>query len=143
MRSVQLSWAFEIKPLVAIGKQFREKYRFCLRGYRQVAYEDFDANSLYVPVTSHDSIHFLIAVSATENFALEAADISKAYLFGDLDVPILMEQPAVSTQQPAKPGNVCKLIKSIHGARFLTATSRRGDSIVQHSTSSLLPSRRR
>lgn len=86
MRPVPFTWAFKLKPLDAVGNQFLEKARCFLRGDRQIAYEDFDPNSLYAPVASHDAIRFLIAVSAAENVALEGADISNAYLFGDLDV---------------------------------------------------------
>ena len=72
---------------------------------------------MYAPVASHDSIRYLIAISAAENSTLEGADISNAYLYGNLDVPIIMEQPTESSQLPAMPGYVCKLVKSIYGAR--------------------------
>jgi len=69
------------------------------------------------PVASHDAIRMLIAIAAGDNLVLEGADVSNAYLYGDIDIPIIMEQPTNSTQVPAAPGHVCKLMKSIYGTK--------------------------
>lgn len=41
----------------------------------------------------------LVAYAAANDLVLEGADISNAYLFGNLDVPIIMEQPTDSSQR--------------------------------------------
>jgi len=94
-----------------------EKARCCLRGDRQLAYVDYDPTNIYAPVASHDSIRMLIALAAGEDAYLEGADVSNAYLYGDLKVPIIMAQPTNSSQTPDKPGYACKLLKSIYGAK--------------------------
>ncbi len=55
----------------------------------------------------------LLAIAAAQNLMLEGADISNAYLYGDLGIPILMEQPTDSTKRHTMPGHVCKLNKSL------------------------------
>jgi len=117
MKPVPYTWVFKKKPLDAIGKLFMEKARCCLRGDRQLAHFDYDPSKTYAPVASHDAIRMLIAIAAGDNLIIEGADVSNAYLYGDMDIPIIMEQPTNSTQKPAMPGHVCKLIKSIYGTK--------------------------
>ncbi len=59
----------------------------------------------------------LLAIEASEESYLEGADTSNAFLYGNLDVPIIMEQPTDSSQLTAMPGYACKLIKSLYGAK--------------------------
>lgn len=59
----------------------------------------------------------LLALAAAQDLILERADVSNAYLHGELDVPIMMQQPRDSSKIPAKPGNACKLLKSMYGAK--------------------------
>ena len=101
----------------AQGKNFLEKARCCLRGDKQLAYIDYDPSNIYAPVASHDAIRLLIAIAAAENAQLEGADVSNAYLYGELDIPIIMQQPTDSSQKPAMPGYHCRLHKSIYGTR--------------------------
>ncbi len=48
---------------------------------------------------------------------LEGAKIDNAYLYGELDLPIIMQQPTDSTLQPAKSGFVCGLVKALYGTK--------------------------
>ena len=45
-----------------------------------------------------------------------------AFLFGSLDVPIFMEQPTDSSGIPAKPGYICRLLKSMYGIKQASNT---------------------
>ena len=118
MKPVPFTWVFKLKQLDAEGKKFLEKARCCLRGDRQQEYVDFDPNALYAPVASHESIRMLLACAAAEpETTIEGADIDNAYLYGSLDVPIIMQQPTNSSQKPAMEGYVCELVKSLYGTR--------------------------
>lgn len=109
-------WDFRIKDTFgAYGLIY--KARCCLRGDKQVAYRDFDPENLYAPVARHESIRMLLALVAAQNLVLEGADVSNAYLYGDIDTPIIMHQPTDSTGRQKHPGMVCKLQKSLYGAR--------------------------
>ncbi len=94
-----------------------EKACCCARGDRQLAYLDYDPSNIYAPVPSHESIRMLISLAASQDINLEGANVTNAYLYGDLDIPILMQQPTDSSQELAKPGYACKLFKSIYGAK--------------------------
>ena len=114
MKPVPFTWVFKQKPLEAEGTKFIEKARSFLRGDRQMIYVDYDPRSVYAPVASLDSIRMLISLSAAARSFLEGADVSNAYLYGNLDIPIIMEQPRDSSKIQAKPGRVCKLHKSLY-----------------------------
>ncbi len=103
-----------MKPLDAMCENFIEKARCCLRGDRQLAYADYDPLNVYAPVASHDSIRLLLSMAANQDLLLEGADVSNAYLYGDLDVPIFIEQPTNSTQREQMPDHVCHPNKSLY-----------------------------
>ncbi len=68
-----------MKPLVADGKGLMEKARSYLQGDCKKAYADFDPTNIYAWLYSN-----------AQSLILERADISNAYLYGDLYVHILM-----------------------------------------------------
>ena len=99
------------------GTQFLHKARCCIRGDKQQANIDFDPSNVYAPVASHEAIRILLAFAAGEGLILEGADISDAYLYGNIDVPIVMLQPTDSSGMESHPGMVCLLLKSLYGLR--------------------------
>ncbi len=103
-----------MKPLDAEAKKFMEKFRCCLRDDRQQAYVDYDPTELCAPVASHNSIRMLLAIVAAQTLMLEGGDINNAYLYGDLDIHLIMEERTDSTEHHAMPGNVCKLNRSLY-----------------------------
>ncbi len=93
VKHVLCTWEFKKKTLNAEGPKFLEKARCCLRDDQQLAYVDYDPKNLYAPVASHDAIRFLLAMTAAENSILKGVDVSNAYLYGDMDIPIIMHHP--------------------------------------------------
>ena len=59
----------------------------------------------------------LLSILASEKLQIEGRGINNDRLYGDLDIRILMEQSAGSTQKEVKPGYVCKLLKSFCGTK--------------------------
>ena len=114
---VPFTWEFKLKPLDTQGKTFLENARCCMRGDRQLAYVDYDPTNFFASVASHDSIRILLSIAASENIVLREVDVSNSYLYGDMDFPIIMQQPTESSQREAKPGYACKLKKSIYGTK--------------------------
>lgn len=117
MEPLPFIWDFRIKEAPGSDISILYKARCCLRGDKQVAYRDFDPNNLYAPVVRHETIRMLLAKTAAQDLILEGADVANAYLYGNLDTPIIMQQPTDSTGKEAYPGYVCSLLKSIYGAR--------------------------
>lgn len=91
------------------------KAQCSLRADKQVANQDFDPNNLYALVGRHETIRMFIAKAADQNLFLQVADVSKAYLCGNIDKRIIMQQPTNSTGCVVTPGYVCQLRESIYG----------------------------
>ena len=93
-----------------------EKYkaRLVAKGYRQR--ENIDFFDTYSPVTRITSIRVLIALAAVHNLVVHQMDVKTAFLNGDLEEEIYMDQPEgfVVHGQEHK---VCKLVKSLYGLK--------------------------
>lgn len=48
---------------------------------------------------------------------MEGANVDKAYLYGKLDTPIIMDQSNISSGNFENPGYICELIMSIYGLK--------------------------
>lgn len=48
---------------------------------------------------------------------MEGGDVNNAYLYGNIDVDVIIEQPTDLSGREARPGKVCKLQKSMYGLR--------------------------
>jgi hypothetical protein len=66
------------------------------------------------PVVKHSSIHSLIDIVAMHDLELEQLDVKTAFLHGDLEEEIYMDQPE-GFIMPGKENVVCKLKKSLYG----------------------------
>ena len=61
------------------------------KGFSQVKGIDFD--ELFSPVVRYETARLLLAVAALEDLDIQSVDVKTAYLYGDLDEEIYMEQP--------------------------------------------------
>lgn len=68
-------------------------------------------------VVRHETIRVIFAKVTIQNLVFEGADVSNAYLSGDLDTSLVMKQPTDSPGIPEKLGLVFVLQKSIYGAK--------------------------
>jgi hypothetical protein len=84
------------------------------KGFRQR--ENIDFFDTFSPVTRITSIRVLISIAAIYNLTLHQMDVKTAFLNGDLEEEIYMEQPEgfVIHGQEEK---VCKLDKSLYGLK--------------------------
>ena len=93
-----------------------EKYkaRLVAKGFRQR--ENIDFFDTFSPVTRITSIRVLISIAAIHNLVVHQMDVKTAFLNGDLEEEIYMEQPEgfVVHGQETK---VCKLEKSLYGLK--------------------------
>lgn len=96
------------------GTIIKFKCRLVAKGYLQrygVDYVD-----TYAPVARLPSIRALIALTAHHDLELHQMDVKSAYLNGDLEEEIFMEQPE-GYVIPGKEHLVCKLQKSLYGLK--------------------------
>ena len=83
-------WIFK-KKMKADGSIDKYKASLVIKGYRQKEGLDyFDTYSLVARITS---IRMLIAIAALYNLEIHQIDVKTAFLNGDLDEEIYMEQP--------------------------------------------------
>ena len=92
----------------------RYKAQVVAKGFTQE--HGIDYEETFSPVTRYESICYLLAHAALEDWEIEAMDIKMAYLYGELKEEIYMVQPEgfIKLGQEHK---VCKLVKSIYGLK--------------------------
>ncbi|KAM1839706.1 hypothetical protein ACFX14_014506 [Malus domestica] len=83
-------WIFKRK-MKADGSINKYKARLVAKGYKQR--EGLDYFDTYSPVTRITSIHMLIAIAVIHNLEIHQMDVKTAFLNGELDEEIYMEQP--------------------------------------------------
>ena len=106
-------WIFKIKRN-ADGSISRYKARLVAQGYSQEL--GIDYNEVFSPVARSATIRTLLAVANIHDLEIHQMDVTTAFLNGDLDYEIYMEQPQ-GFIDPSKPTHVCKLKKSIYGLK--------------------------
>ena len=106
-------WIFKrkMKPDGTIDKY---KARLVVKGYRQK--EGLDYFDTYSPVTRITSIRMLIALAAVHDLKIHQMDVKTAFLNGELEEEIYMEQPE-GFIVPGKEKKVCRLVKSLYGLK--------------------------
>ena len=78
-------WVFNIKPDGCYQS------RLVTKGFSQVEGIDFD--ELFSPVVCYETVQLLLATTALENLDIQSVNVKTAYLYGDLDKEIYIEQP--------------------------------------------------
>ena len=69
----------------------RKKARLVAKGFSQRPGLDYD--EMFSPVARYETVRLLLATSALENWDIEALDMKTAFLYGDLEEEIYMQQP--------------------------------------------------
>ena len=106
-------WIFK-KKMKADGSIDKYKARLVIKGYKQK--EGLDYFDTYSPVTRISSIQMLIAIVAIHNLEIHQMDVKTAFLNGDLDKEIYMEQPR-GFMVPGQEKKVCRLVKALYGLK--------------------------
>ena len=112
-KALRCKWIFKRK-MKTDGSIDKYKARLVAKGYKQK--EGLDYFDTYFPVTRITSICMLIAIAALHNLEIHQMDVKTAFLNGDLNGEIYMDQPEgfISLGQEKK---ICRLIKSLYGLK--------------------------
>ncbi|GJV33866.1 retrotransposon protein, putative, ty1-copia subclass [Tanacetum coccineum] len=106
-------WIFK-KKMKADGTIDKYKARLVIKGYRQR--EGLNYFDTYSPVTRITSIRMILAIAALQNLEVHQMDVKTAFLNGDLEEEIYMNQPE-GFIAPRQEGKVCRLVKSLYGLK--------------------------
>ncbi|RVW81965.1 Retrovirus-related Pol polyprotein from transposon TNT 1-94 [Vitis vinifera] len=112
-KPVGCKWVFKTKR-DSSGKIERYKARLVVKGYSQR--EGIDFKETFSPVSTKDSFRVIMAIVAHFDLELHQMDVKTAFLNGDLDEEVYMEQPT-GFVEVGKEDLVCKLNKSIYGLK--------------------------
>ena len=96
------------------GTVARLKARLVAKDYAQIYGTDY--SDTFSPVTKLNSIRLFLSMAATHNWPLHQLDIKNAFLHGDLQEEVYMEQPPGFVAQ-GESDKVCRLRKSLYGLK--------------------------
>lgn len=102
-----------LQKFLADGSIDRYKARLVAKGYSQRS--GFDYTETFAPTVRMATIRTILALSAVEDLHLRSIDISHAFINGDLEEEIYMEQP--EGYHFEEPGDVLRLCKSLYGLK--------------------------
>ena len=106
-------WVFKVK-CNGKGKIERFKSRLVTKGCSQRHGIDFEET--FAPVVRFSSIRSLLAFAVQEDMIVDQMDVVTAFLNGELDDEIYMQQPE-GYKVSGKKNLVCKLKKSLYGLK--------------------------
>jgi hypothetical protein len=110
-KGVKCKWIFKRKECMTPNELAWYKERLDAKGFSQIL--GIDYTDIYPPVVKHSSIHTFLSVVAMHNYDLEQLDLKTAFLHGDLEEDIYMDEPE-GFFVPGKEDYVCRLKKTLY-----------------------------
>ena len=111
MKVLSNRWVYKIKKDPITGDNIY-RARLVAKGYNQLFGEDYE--NTFAPVVKQITFRILLNISGTKNYFVKHFDIKTAFLNGELEEVVYMQQPEGFRNND---NLVCKLSKSIYGLK--------------------------
>ena len=112
-KALQNKWVYRIKH-EGDKKKERYKARLVVKGFSQK--EGIDFIEIFSPIVKMSSIRVILGLVAALDLECEQLDVKTAFLHGELEEEIYMEQPEGFIEK-GKEGLDCRLKKSLYGLK--------------------------
>ncbi|KAM4060935.1 reverse transcriptase (RNA-dependent DNA polymerase) [Hirsutella rhossiliensis] len=109
IQSLQVNKTWELTDLPPGRKALRGKW-----GYEQQEGIDYRYSETFASVVRPESYRTIFAIAAAEDLEIEQMDVKTAFLYGDIDEEVYLEQPEGFEDGT---GRVCRLKKAIYGLK--------------------------
>ena len=113
-KAIQCKWVFKKKEGTLGVENARYKTRLVAKGHSQIPGVDF--TDVFSPVVKHSSIQALLRIVDFHDYELEQFDVKTAFLHGELEEDIYMQQPK-GFKVSGKEDCVCLLKRSFYGLK--------------------------
>jgi Reverse transcriptase (RNA-dependent DNA polymerase) len=101
-------WVFDLKS------DGRKKARLVAKGFSQI--EGIDYDEIFSPVVWFETVQMMIALAALKKWHIQGLDIKTAFLYGELNKELYMEQPE-GFKVKGQEGRVMRLKHAIYGLK--------------------------
>lgn len=112
-KAVGCKWVFRIKRDPS-GNIVKFKARLVAKGFTQRP--GIDYNETFAPVARKESINAVLAIAAAEDLEAENVDVDTAFLYGEVEEEIYMDQPD-GFEDEENPAKKCLLQKALYGTK--------------------------
>lgn len=113
-RIVGCKWIYKLKADSSSDSNVKYKARLVAKGFTQV--EGVDFHEIFSPVVKHCSIRQMLTMVTQMDMELEQLDVKTAFLHGELEETIFMDQPEGFVTKDNS-NDVCLLKKSLYGLK--------------------------